>query len=118
MSFESHPCVPQSAPGASVVATGSDDGYVGVWDSRVKDAAAGANVALLKPAHAQTGDVKEASPGGRGSKLDGAECVTCLEASCGQICRSLCCLSALCVDLLSLREVLNQSRHRLVSPAH
>eukprot|EP00903_Cladosiphon_okamuranus_P022603 g20798.t1 len=68
-----------SAPGASVVATGSDDGYVGVWDRRVKPAAAGANVVLLRPAHAQTGDGKEGSPGGRGGKPDGAECVTSLE---------------------------------------
>lgn len=72
----------QSTPGASVVATGSDDGYVGVWDSRVRDGAAGANVALLKPAHAQVGDGKESSPGGQGSKPDCAECVTSLEASC------------------------------------
>lgn len=71
----------QSTPGASVVATGSDDGYVGVWDSRVKDAAAGANLVLLRPAHAQGGDGKDGSPGGRGGKPDGAECVTSLEAS-------------------------------------
>lgn len=62
-----------------MVATGSDDGYVGVWDSRVKNAAAGANIALLRPAHAQAGDGKEASPGARDSKPDNAACVTSLE---------------------------------------
>jgi len=65
-----------------MVATGSDDGYVGVWDSRAKGAAAGANVALLRPAHAETGDGKEVSTDGPAGKLDGAECVTGLEARC------------------------------------
>ncbi|CAM9455613.1 unnamed protein product [Scytosiphon promiscuus] len=71
-----------SAPGSSVVATGSDSGHLGVWDKRAKSGAAsrGANVALLRPAHAQTGDGKGSSPrsGGRGD-VDGAECVTSLE---------------------------------------
>ncbi|CAM9564966.1 unnamed protein product [Pylaiella littoralis] len=65
------------APGSSLVATGSDDGFVGIWDKRVKSTG-GANVAFLKPAHAQTGDGKESSPRGRG-KPDLAECVTSLE---------------------------------------
>eukprot|EP00752_Nemacystus_decipiens_P017255 g15459.t1 len=68
-----------SAPGASVVATGSDDGYLGVWDSRVKDVATGGNLALLRPAHARTGDGKEPSPGGPGGTPDGVECVTSLQ---------------------------------------
>lgn len=81
--IKSHPMSmsSQSTPGASVVATGSDDGYVGVWDRRVKDVTAGANVVLLRPAHAQTGGGKEGPPGGRGSKPDIAECVTSLEVS-------------------------------------
>jgi len=69
----------QSTPAASLVATGSDEGYVGLWDRRAKDGAGGANVAFLRPAHAQAGDGKESSPGGRSGKPDGAECVTSLE---------------------------------------
>lgn len=54
---------------------------MGLWDRRAKDGAGGANVAFLRPAHAQIRDGKESSPGGRGGKPDGAECVTSLEVS-------------------------------------
>lgn len=64
------------------MATGSDSGHLGVWDKRATSgtASGGANVAFLRPAHAQIGDGKVSSPKGAGrDDVDGAECVTSLE---------------------------------------
>ena len=65
------------------MATGSDDGYIGLWDRRVKSGADGANVAHLRPMHTLSGDGKTAHPPGRrgagGVADNGGDCVTRLE---------------------------------------
>ncbi|CAM9896275.1 unnamed protein product, partial [Ascophyllum nodosum] len=51
-----------SAPGCSFVATGSEDGSVGIWDRRVNNDSNGANATFLKPTHVKAGDGNEGSP--------------------------------------------------------
>lgn len=60
------------------MATGSEDGYVGIWDRRMKTDAGGANAAFFRPAHIKAGDRNGASPQ-EGVGSDGEAWVSSLE---------------------------------------
>ena len=86
LSTSTHDCIlhfpiisgAQSAPGCSFVATGSEDGSVGIWDRRVNNGSNGANATFLKPTHVKAGDGNEGSPR-EGVGSDGEAWVSSLE---------------------------------------
>lgn len=70
-------------PGSAVVATGSEDGFVGLWDSRMGSTSSpkGATLGYLTPARAKAGDGSKGSPleGRTGAAGGLAAWVSCLE---------------------------------------